>query len=48
MLKGHFIPCQAGKVFVCQFGEQNTGKAILLLPSFFEEMNLMLGNVCIL
>jgi exosortase A-associated hydrolase 2 len=40
LLKGHFVPCRSGGLFVCQYGTQNTSGTILLLPSFFEEMNL--------
>ena len=40
MISGHFVESQRGKVFVTQFGDASADKAILILPSIFEELNL--------
>ena len=40
VLSGHFVETSTGHLYVTQFGDLNSGKAILVLPSFFEEMNL--------
>lgn len=42
MIQGHFVPSQAGNVFITQYSasSQPSAKTVLLLPSIFEEMNL--------
>ncbi|GAB2689332.1 alpha/beta fold hydrolase [Aliiglaciecola aliphaticivorans] len=40
MIKGYFLPCAKGNLFVSQYGQTNSQKTILLLPSIFEELNL--------
>lgn len=40
MISGHFIESQGSNIFVTQFGNGSAKKAILVLPSLFEELNL--------
>ena len=40
MIQGHFIESAQRKLFITQYGQSNSQKNVLLLPSIFEEMNL--------
>ncbi len=40
MISGHFIESNGAQIFITQFGDVSAQKAILVLPSIFEEMNL--------